>query len=156
VSIAVAAGLYARRVNKGDEFSQSMPGTPGYDAARREWEDARLGVLLAAPLGAVLLATGEALAYSPRSRVPPWTWGLGAAGVGLMTWGIVEMATADRCDRDLTITPACVSGQESVDRGVLLLSAGVPLAFLPVWAVTQRSNVEISASGAGLMVRGEF
>ena len=156
VSIAVAAGLYARRVNKGDEFSQSMPGTPEYDAARREWEDARLGVLLAAPLGAVLLATGEALAYSPRSRVPPWAWGLGAAGVGLMTWGIVEMATADRCDRDLTITPACVPGQESVDRGVLLLSAGVPLAFLPVWAVTQRSKVEISASGAGLMVRGEF
>jgi hypothetical protein len=73
-----------------------------------------------------------------------------------MTWGIVEMATADRCDRDLTITPACVSGQESVDRGVLLLSAGVPLAFLPVWAVTQRSKVEIQASGAGLMVRGEF
>jgi hypothetical protein len=156
VSLAVAAGLYARRVNRGDEFSQSTPGTPEYDSARKEWEDARLGVLLAAPLGAVLLATGEALTYSPRSRVPPWTWGFGAAGVGLMTWGIVEMATADRCDRDLTITPACVSGQESVDRGVLLLSAGVPLAFLPVWAVTQRSKVEIQASGAGLMVRGEF
>ena len=58
---------------------------------------------------------------------PPWSWTVGAVGVGLLTWGIVEMATADRCDRDLTITPACVSGQESIDRGVLLLSAGVPL-----------------------------
>jgi len=115
-----------------------------------------LGVLLAAPLGAVFLATGEALAYSPRSRVPPWVWGAGAVGVGLLTWGIVEMAMADRCDRNLTVTAACVSGQESIDRGVLLLSAGVPLAFLPVWAVTQRSKVEIQASGAGLMVRGEF
>jgi hypothetical protein len=115
-----------------------------------------LGVLLAAPLGAVFLATGEALAYSPRSRVPPWVWGAGAAGVGLLTWGIVEMAMADRCDRNLTVTAACVPGQESIDRGVLLLSAGVPLAFLPVWALTQRSKVEIHASGAGFMVRGEF
>lgn len=156
VSLAVAAGLYARRVNKGNDFSNSEPGTPEYDSARSEWEDARLGVLLAAPLGAMFLATGEALAYSPRSRVPPWAWALGAAGVGLMTWGIVEMATSDRCDRDLTITPACVPGQESVDRGVLLLSAGAPLAFLPVWAVTERRHVEIQASGSGLMVRGEF
>ena len=78
------------------------------------------------------------------------------SGVGLLTWGIVEMALADRCDRDLTVTAACVSGQESIDRGVLLLSAGVPLAFLPVWAVTQRSKVQIQAAGAGLLVRGEF
>ena len=156
VSLAVAAGLYARRVNKGNDFSETVPGTPEYASARQDWEDARLGVLLAAPLGAVFLATGEALAYSPRSRVPPWVWGAGAVGVGLLTWGIVEMAMADRCDRNLTVTAACVSGQESIDRGVLLLSAGVPLAFLPVWAVTQRSKVEIQASGAGLMVRGEF
>jgi len=156
VSLAVAAGLYARRVNKGNDFSETAPGTPEYASARQDWEDARLGVLLAAPLGAVFLATGEALAYSPRSRVPPWVWGAGAVGVGLLTWGIVEMAMADRCDRNLTVTAACVSGQESIDRGVLLLSAGVPLAFLPVWAVTQRSKVEIQASGAGLMVRGEF
>jgi hypothetical protein len=43
-----------------------------------------------------------------------------------------------------------------MDRGVLLLSLGAPLAFLPVWAVTQRSKVEIQVHGAGLMVRGEF
>ena len=127
VSLAVAAGLYARRVNKGNEFSRTAPGTPEYESARQEWEDARLGVLLAAPLGAVFLATGEALAYTPRRRVPWWGWTVGAVGVGLLTWGIVEMASADRCDRDLTVTPACVSGQESIDRGVLLLSAGVPL-----------------------------
>jgi hypothetical protein len=156
VSLAVAAGLYARRVNKGNDFSRTQPGTPEYASARQDWEDARLGVLLAAPLGAVFLATGEALTYSPRSRVPPWVWGAGAAGVGLLTWGIVEMAMADRCDRNLTVTAACVPGQESIDRGVLLLSAGVPLAFLPVWALTQRSKVEIHASGAGFMVRGEF
>lgn len=155
-SLAIAAGLYAWRVNKGNEFAQTTPGTPEYASARQDWEDARLGVLLAAPLGAVLLATGEALVYTPRSRVPPWAWGAGAAGVGLLTWGIVEMALADRCDRDLTITTACISGQESIDRGVLLLSAGLPLAFLPVWAVTQRSKVEFQPSGAGLMVRGEF
>ena len=156
VSLAVAAGLYARRVNQGDEFSQAEPGTPEYASARQKWEDARLGVLLAAPLGAVFLATGEALTYAPRSRVPWWGWTVGAIGVGLLTWGIVEMATADRCARDVIVTTACVPGQESVDRGVLLLSAGVPLAFLPVWAVTQRSKVEVQAHGAGFMVRGEF
>jgi len=156
VSLAVAAGLYARRVNKGNDFSRTQPGTPEYTSARKAWEDARLGVLLAGPLGAALLTTGEALTYAPRSRVPPWAWVVGAAGVGLLTWGIVEMATADRCARNLTVTTACVSGQESIDRGVLLLSAGIPLAFLPAWAVTQRSKVEIHASGAGFMVRGEF
>jgi hypothetical protein len=88
--------------------------------------------------------------------VPWWGWTVGAAGVGLLTWGVVEMATADRCARDLTVTSACVSGQESIDRGVLLLSLGVPLAFLPVWAVTQRSKIEIQANGAGFVVKGEF
>jgi hypothetical protein len=156
LSLAVAAGLYARRVNKGNDFSQSEPGTPGYASARQEWEDARLGVLVAAPIGAVLVASGEALAYSPRPRVPWWGWTVGAAGVGLLTWGVVEMATADRCARDLTVTSACVSGQESIDRGVLLLSLGAPLAFLPVWAVTQRSKIEIQANGAGFVVKGEF
>ncbi len=156
VSLAVAAGLYARRVNKGNEFSRTPPGTPEYAAARQEWEDARLGVLVAAPLGAVFVASGEALAYSPRARVPWWGWTVGAVGVGLLAWGVVEMATADRCSRDVIVTSACVPGEEAMDRGVLLLSLGAPLAFLPVWAVTHRSKVEIQAHGAGFMVRGEF
>ncbi len=156
VSLAVAAGLYARRVNKGNDFSQTQPGTPEYASARQEWEDARLGVLVAAPIGAVLVASGEALAYSPRTRVPWWGWTVGAVGVGLLTWGVVEMATADRCARGVIVTSACVPGEEAMDRGVLLLSLGAPLAFLPVWAVTQRSKVEIQVHGAGLMVRGEF
>jgi hypothetical protein len=156
LSLAVAAGLYARRVNKGNDFSQTQPGTPEYASARQEWEDARLGILVAAPIGALLLASGEALAYSPRTRVPWWGWTVGAVGVGLLTWGVVEMATADRCARDVIVTSACVPGEEAMDRGVLLLSLGAPLAFLPVWAVTQRSKVEIQVHGAGLMVRGEF
>ena len=58
--------------------------------------------------------------------------------------------------RDVIVTSACVPGEEAMDRGVLLLSLGAPLAFLPVWAVTHRSKVEIQAHGAGFMVRGEF
>ncbi len=76
--------------------------------------------------------------------------------MGLLAWGVVEMATADRCSRDVIVTSARVPGEEAMDRGALLLSLGAPLAFLPVWAVTHRSKVEIQAHGAGLIVRGEF
>jgi hypothetical protein len=53
-------------------------------------------------------------------------------------------------------TPVCVPGQQDVDRGVLLLSMGVPMVFMPAWALGRRADVRVSANGAGLSVRGTF
>ena len=152
----MAAGLYARRVNKGDEFSRSTPGTPEYDAARKEWEDARLGVLLAAPLGAVFLATGEALslhATSPcalvgldRRRGRGRATDLGYCGDG---FGRSMRPGPDR-HRGVRVRP-----RVDRPRGAVTECRGT-VAFLPVWAVTQRSKIEIQAAGAGFLVRGEF
>jgi hypothetical protein len=71
-------------------------------------------------------------------------------------FGIASIAIADRCPGDVVTTPVCVPGQQDVDRGVLLLSMGVPLVFMPAWALGRRADVRVSANGAGLSVRGTF
>jgi len=154
--VAIGAGLYAWRVKLGNRFQGTEPGTPEYAEARNAWEDARLGVLVAAPLGSVLAASGFAFAYKPRDSVPWWAWTAGGIGAGLLGFGIASMATADRCPADVVTTPACVPGQQELDRGVLLLSMGVPMLFVPAWALGRRGEVRVSPKGAGLTVKGTF
>jgi len=154
--VVTGAGLYAWRVKLGNRFQGTEPGTPEFADARHAWEDARLGVLVAAPLGSVLAASGFAFAYKPRASVPWWAWTAGGIGAGLLGWGITSMAIADRCPADVVTTPACVPGQQDIDRGVLLLSMGVPMVFIPAWALGRRADVRVSANGAGLAVKGTF
>jgi hypothetical protein len=155
-AVVTGVGLYAWRVKLGNRFQEAEPGTPEFAQARDAWEDARLGVLLAAPLGSVLAASGFAFAYKPRTSVPWWAWTAGGIGAGLLGWGIASMVIADRCPADVVTTPACVPGQQDMDRGVLLLSMGVPLVFMPAWALGRRADVQVSANGAGLTVKGTF
>jgi hypothetical protein len=154
--VVTGAGLYAWRVKLGNRFQATEPGTPEFTEARDAWEDARLGVLVAAPLGSVLAASGFAFAYKPRTSVPWWAWTAGGIGAGLLGFGIASMAIADRCPADVVTTPACVPGQQDMDRGVLLLSMGVPMVFMPAWSLGRRRDVRVSANGAGLSVKGTF
>jgi len=154
--VVTGAGLYAWRVKLGDRFQGTEPGTPESAGAQEAWENARLGVLLAAPLGSLLATSGFAFAYKPRGSVPWWAWTAGGIGAGLLGWGIASMAIADRCPADVVTTPACVPGQQDIDRGVLLLSMGVPMVFVPSWALGRRADVQVSARGAGLTVKGTF
>jgi hypothetical protein len=154
--VATAAGLYGWRVKLGNQFQATEPGTPEFTEARQAWEDARLGVLVAGPLGSVLASSGFAFAYKPRASVPWWAWTAGGIGAGLLGFGIASIAIADRCPGDVVTTPVCVPGQQDVDRGVLLLSMGVPMVFMPAWALGRRADVRVSANGAGLSVRGTF
>jgi len=154
--VVTGAGLYAWRVKLGNRFQATEPGTPEFAEARDAWEDARLGVLVAAPLGSVLASSGFAFAYRPRASVPWWAWTAGGIGAGLLGFGIASMAIADRCPADVVTTPACVPGQQDMDRGVLLLSMGVPMVFMPAWSLGRRRDVRVSANGAGLSVKGTF
>jgi len=154
--LVTGAGLYAWRVKLGNRFQATEPGTPEFTEARDAWEDARLGVLVAAPLGSVLASSGFAFAYRPRASVPWWAWTAGGIGAGLLGFGIASMAIADRCPADVVTTPACVPGQQDMDRGVLLLSMGVPMVFMPAWSLGRRRDVQVSANGAGLSVKGTF
>jgi hypothetical protein len=154
--VVTGAGLYAWRVKLGNRLQGTEPGTPEFTEARDAWEDARLGVLVAAPLGSVLATSGFAFAYKPRASVPWWAWTAGGIGTGLLGFGIASMAIADRCPADVVTTPACVPGQQDIDRGVLLLSMGVPMVFMPAWSLGRRADVRVSANGAGLAVEGAF
>lgn len=155
-ALGASWGLYARRVRKGDAFSSLSLGDEGFVEARNEWEDARLPFLLTASLGGALLASGFALAYAPRKKLRWWVWATGAIGTGLTAWGIAEMARADTCPRDFEVTPACVPGQRSVDRGVILITTGAPLFFFPIWGLGKRRSVRVDARGTGLFVKGRF
>ena len=154
--VVTAAGLYGWRVKLGNRFQATEPGTPEFTEARDAWENARLGVLVAAPIGSVLASSGFAFAYKPRASVPWWAWTAGGIGAGLLGFGIASMAIADRCPADVVTTPACVPGQQDMDRGVLLLSMGVPMVFMPAWSLGRRADVRVSANGAGLSVKGTF
>jgi hypothetical protein len=154
--VVTGAGLYAWRVKLGNRFEGTEPGTPEFAQARDAWEDARLGVLVAAPLGSVFSASGFAFAYRPRDSVPWWAWTAGGIGAGLLGWGITSMVMADRCPADVVTTPACVPGQQELDRGVLLLSMGAPMVFVPAWALGRRGEVRVAANGAGFTVKGTF
>jgi len=154
--VVTGAGLYGWRVKLGNRFQATEPGTPEFTEARDAWENARLGVLVAAPIGSVLAASGFAFAYKPRVSVPWWAWTAGGIGAGLLGFGIASMAIADRCPADVVTTPACVPGQQDMDRGVLLLSMGVPMVFVPAWALGRRADVQVAANGAGLTVKGTF
>ncbi|MGB5811104.1 MAG: hypothetical protein WBG86_11275, partial [Polyangiales bacterium] len=156
VALGASWGLYARRVRKGDAFSSLSIGDEGFVEARNEWEDARLPFLLTASLGGALLASGFALAYAPKKRLRWWVWASGAVGAGLSAWGIAEMARADTCSRDFEVTSACVPGQRSVDRGVILVTTGAPLLFFPVWGLGKRRSVRVDARGTSLFVKGRF
>lgn len=155
-ALGASWGLYARRVKKGDAFSSLRLGEQGFVEAQSEWEDARLPFLLTASLGGALLASGFALAYSPKRRLRWWVWAAGGIGAGLTAWGIAEMARADTCPRDFEVTPACVPGQRRVDRGVILATTGVPLVFFPVWGLGKRRSVRVDARGSSLFVKGRF
>jgi hypothetical protein len=155
-SVVTGAGLYAWRVKLGNRFEGTEPGTPEYAGAQDAWENARLGVLVAAPLGSVFAASGFAFAYKPRDSVPWWAWTAGGIGAGLLGFGIASMVMADRCPADVVTTPACVPGQQDIDRGVLLLSMGAPMVFVPAWGLGRRGEVRVAANGAGFTLKGTF
>ena len=92
--VVTGAGLYGWRVKLGNRFQATEPGTPEFTEARDAWENARLGVLVAAPIGSVLASSGFAFAYKPRASVPWWAWTAGGIGAGLL--GLRDRVDGDR------------------------------------------------------------
>jgi hypothetical protein len=100
-----------------------------------------------------------ALWVEPRSHVPWWSWGLGVLGLGALGVGIYEVAIADQCS--LPSDDGCLRTHETTTRGVLLMSAALPLLSVPVLHLSRRSHgLRVSGTtlpgGGQLRLSGHF
>jgi PEGA domain len=100
-----------------------------------------------------------------RDGVPWWSYAVGAAGLGLASWGVLELARDGDCNISFG-DGSCADRNESTGKGLVLLGAAAPLVAVPTThLVSWRSGeskrgpvvaAHVTASGAQLGLRGEF
>jgi hypothetical protein len=140
-SFAGSATASLKRRARAEQFARSLPGTNDYGARYVAWKDARSLPYAFASGGSFLAAMGTvSLALSFRfDSIPWWTTMLsGIAGIGLATWGIVDVAEGGSCGTGFDLR-SCSRAQELRDRGGLLLLASVPFFALPLTQLTRRA-----------------
>ncbi|HEX6241858.1 MAG TPA: PEGA domain-containing protein, partial [Polyangiales bacterium] len=101
---------------------------------------------------------------APQSQVPWWSWTLGALGLGVAGVGIYQVAVSDDCALYGESATDCLREKQTTTRGVLLLSAAIPLISVPIVHLVRRSGEERAPQIAGsalpgggqLSVRGRF
>jgi hypothetical protein len=100
---------------------------------------------------------------APQPRVPWWSWTLGAVGLGLAGVGIYQVAIADQCSLYGETMTECLREEQTTTRGVLLLSAAIPLISVPIVHLVRRrpdQAPQLSGSarpgGGALQLRGRF
>jgi hypothetical protein len=101
---------------------------------------------------------------APQPQVPWWSWTLGAFGLGLAGVGIYQVAISDDCSLYGESPTDCLREKQTTTRGVLLLSAAIPLISLPIVHLVRRTPGErapqVSAGalpgGGQLRVSGRF
>lgn len=84
-----------------------------------------------------------ALAWvGPRPNVPWWSWTLGALGLGGVGVGIYQIAIAGKCEMrgesPSGVPDVCLREYLTTTRGVLLISAAVPLISVPILHLVRR------------------
>jgi hypothetical protein len=149
--------LFRSRVDKGDAVLGSVDGSR--DAP---WENARTPMLAVGVAGGVTASAGVALLASavPARKVPWWLAGtVGAAGVGLLAWGAVDLAKGEACTS--SDARECVQDEQRQDRGMLLITSAVPLLTLPVTkgirgAIHKESRVDVALSLGGARLTGTW
>lgn len=160
-----SAGLYARRVNLGDEFELEPPDAFSL-SVQEDWVSARAPMLTTATAASASVAAGLGLLASgtegEQAVVPWWIWSIGTLGLAAVVGGLVDFLLADVCPRDTIATPLCVPGAERRDRAALVMLGGLSLATLPLsgWLGERvraaRLEAEASADHARLGVVWSF
>jgi hypothetical protein len=155
----VAGGvLYFMHTGDGHDFRTSSLET--YLERQSAWRDSRpMGYALVAPSSAIA-TVGIGLAARPRASVPWWGWASGGVGLGLLAWGVADIATGGSCPPEQSENRTCVLDQEQRDRGALVALSSAPFLYLPVHQLLFREKpgpaVTVAASDRMLFLRGSF
>jgi hypothetical protein len=154
VAAFAAAGVFmGKRINAGGQL-RALPADTAADSAQLlHWQETRAKPYIFGAVGALTLTSGVValLLNRERSAFPGWaSAGALAAGVGLASWGIVEMARGTSCDGVPHELQGCSKGLERRDLGALLLLGAAPLLAVPI---TQLARRVIAPTGPGTVVR---
>ena len=91
-------------------------------------------------LGAGAFGTAAtALLVEPRRVLPWWSYALATVGLGLVAIGSYEIADSERCQL-ADAGGTCRRPRDSAARGVMLISAAVPLLSVPIVQLLKREG----------------
>jgi hypothetical protein len=142
VASTAAAGVFTViRHRKGQTLRATMSGEPTYPLHLEQWQDSRAKPYAFAAVGSAALAGGvvSLLARAGREPFPRWASVLvAAAGLGLASWGIVQVHRGESCGGDPAGQRLCSEGLERRDRGALLLLSTLPFLAVPVTQLVLR------------------
>lgn len=142
-SFAGGIAFYRRHNIDGDDLRESPRESALYAQRLQDWENSRSTPYTFAALGTAAITGGTiALLLSSRpERVPWWAsmWSAVAA-VGLVSWGIADVARGGPCEQSTHDRRSCSDDQEVRDRGALALLAAVPLLALPATQLLRRAS----------------
>jgi PEGA domain len=118
---------------------------------------------LALPGGVLLTAAVPLARIDVSAGVPWWSYGAGAAGLGLAVWGVVESAQHGSCSRRNN-EQVCIVHEVSGSKGRVLFAAAAPLLALPIthlvaWRLGKRApqvSAELGPGSARVTLGGRF
>ncbi len=162
VGHALSWGLYARLDSRYDYFRLAEPGDVDYEARREAYEDSASAHLVASAIAPVFSVAAMPLLLPEASGVPWWSWLVGAAGLGLTSWGIYALAIDGKCTAQDT-TGRCIASNNYNEFGWVPLSQAAPLIAVPLTYLARQWFGESTAvaaivddEGAALTLRGSF
>jgi hypothetical protein len=152
---------FSVRVSLGNTLSNAPE--DNYEDERQQWVAARAPLLAAAITGAGLTMAGVELMLfaAPNERLPWWLTGLTAAtGVGLATWGLIEVVPNACSNPDVR---ACVPQNQKRERGTMVLLASAPFFCLPITKLARgprtsadRADLRLTLAAAGLALNARW
>lgn len=150
-SFVVGGFENAKRHERAHRFQSTNVGTADYGHYYGTWSSARTAPYAFVSAGSLLATTGAVtlLLSTPRHTFPWWASATaGVAGLALASWGLSEIVRGAPCYNNRADLRTCVSAQEQLDRGGVVLLAAVPLLAAPLtqlarWA-TESQSTEIA------------
>jgi hypothetical protein len=153
-ALLTATIFHGLRIHRGRQVP-SDPSDPSFIGRQSAWVNARQPTLVLASAGSAMATTALALAVPGQSRVPWWSYTIGAAGLGLLGYGIYESGSLPPCGSSTANLASCRSREEQVDRAALLGALALPLISLPLIHLLRDAptlDVQVSTAGAGAAI----
>jgi hypothetical protein len=132
LSIATGAILETMHGQDGHALALFAGDSDAYSLHVQEWRDGRMPPFAFAITGAALGAVGAGLLAAADVQVPVWVSATSAAvGIGLFSWGVVNLAKSEPCSDQLNDQRGCAVARDQGERGAILMISAVPLFALP-------------------------
>jgi PEGA domain len=171
VGLLITGGIFdAHYRDAGQRIEAIAKGNSPLDAAEAaalndDYDTGKSLRWLALPGSLMAVAAVPMARIDVRNGVPWWSYAVGAAGVGLASWGVLELARDGDCNISFA-DGSCADRNVSTGKGLVLLGAAAPLLAVPIahlvsWRLGERRHAPVVAAqvtgrGAQLGVRGEF